>query len=202
MAVDKVVRRFHLSAAQSAVFNHVLADRVRGDTFASVLPGDVAVKHLDDLRTGGMFLVEDVEAEQERARRWEISPTGPLPGKKMKQPAGEIAAAERSAAVALGVRPEDFDTETGARRPLRVKPSQTTLAAGSDEHGTHITVAFTLPAGCFATTLLRELMKARRAGGSGGSRALATGADERAEAGDHEPQAQQQHADDAGLGEP
>ena len=159
MAVDKVVRRFYLSAAQSAVFNRVLADRVSADTYHHVLAGDVAVKHVDDLRTGGMFLVEDAAVEQPRAALWEISPTGPIPGGKMKKPAGEVAEAERRAIEACGVDPADFDTETGARRPLRVKPSQTTLAAGSDEHGGHITVAFSLPAGCFATALLRELMK-------------------------------------------
>jgi tRNA pseudouridine13 synthase len=159
MAVDKVVRRFYLSAAQSAVFNQVLSQRVSAGTYTKVHAGDVAVKHIDELRTGGMFLVEDVQAEQERADRWEISPTGPLFGKKMKQPAGAVADAERAAVEAVGARPEDFDTETGARRPLRVRPSETTLAAGSDEHGGHITVAFSLPAGCFATVLLRELMK-------------------------------------------
>jgi tRNA(Glu) U13 pseudouridine synthase TruD len=40
-----------------------------------------------------------------------------------------------------------------------VKPTDTTLAAGVDEHGPHITVAFSLPPGSYATVLLRELMK-------------------------------------------
>jgi tRNA(Glu) U13 pseudouridine synthase TruD len=34
------------------------------------------------------------------------------------------------------------------------------VAGGVDDHGAHVTVAFTLPAGSFATVLLRELMKA------------------------------------------
>ena len=38
-------------------------------------------------------------------------------------------------------------------------PKDIQLAAGVDEHGAHITVAFTLPAGSYATVLLRELMK-------------------------------------------
>ena len=33
-------------------------------------------------------------------------------------------------------------------------PVDTALAAGTDEHGAHVTVAFTLPAGSFATVLL------------------------------------------------
>jgi tRNA pseudouridine13 synthase len=47
----------------------------------------------------------------------------------------------------------------GARRPLRVKPVDLELEAGADQHGPYITAAFTLPAGSFATVLLRELMK-------------------------------------------
>ena len=159
MAVDKKLRRLYLSAAQSAVFNQVLAERVTSRTLAQVLPGDVAVKHVDELRTGGMFLVEDAAAEQPRCEKWEISPTGPMFGRKMKQSTGVVQEMQRAAVESLGVRPEDFDSETGTRRPLRVKPIDTTLAAGSDEHGGHITVAFTLPAGSFATVLLRELMK-------------------------------------------
>ncbi len=159
MAVDKTTRWFYISAAQSAVFNRVLSERVAQGALASMRPGDVAVKHLDELRTGGMFVVKDLAAEQPRCARWEISPTGPMFGKKMKQPDGDVAEAEERAAAALGMRPGDFSMQTGARRPLRVKPSQTTLAAGTDEHGGHITVAFTLPAGSFATVLLRELMR-------------------------------------------
>ena len=51
---------------------------------------------------------------------------------------------------------EGRDRAKGARRPLRVKPTDTQLAAGVDEHGPHVTVAFTLPAGSYATVLLRE----------------------------------------------
>ena len=157
--IDPKTRQFYLSAAQSAVFNEVVADRVRDGTLAALLDGDVAVKHADDLRLGGMFTVEDAAAEQPRCERWEISPTGPMPGRKAKPAASTVAGRERQAAERLGVALDVFDTETGARRPLRVRPIDTTLAAGSDEHGGHITVAFTLPAGSFATVLLRELMK-------------------------------------------
>ena len=161
-ATDKALRRLYQSAAQSAVFNRVVADRVTAGTLSRLAAGDVAVKHTDALRLGGMFLVEDPAAEQPRADAWDVSPTGPMFGKKMKPAGGAVAEAERAAAAALGIKPTAFDTETGARRPLRVRPVDTTLAAGTDEHGPHVTVAFTLPAGSFATVLLRELMKAER----------------------------------------
>ena len=47
----------------------------------------------------------------------------------------------------------------GTRRALRVKPTDVKLEGGVDEHGPHVTIAFTLPAGSFATVFLRELMK-------------------------------------------
>ena len=158
--VDKKMRQFYKSAAQSAAFNQVLADRVEAGLLATLRDGDVAAKHNDDnLRTGGMFLVEDAAVEQPRCDRFEVSPTGPMFGRKLKAAAGETAEAERAAAEKLGVAPSDFDGETGGRRALRVRPTDTTLAAGSDDDGGHVTVAFSLPAGSFATTLLRELMK-------------------------------------------
>jgi tRNA(Glu) U13 pseudouridine synthase TruD len=45
----------------------------------------------------------------------------------------------------------------GARRALRVIPQDMELSGGVDDHGQHITVAFSLPAGSFATVLIREL---------------------------------------------
>lgn len=71
---------------------------------------------------------------------------------------------ERAALAAVELKPEDFRQSgklrvKGARRPLRVKPTDIELAGGVDEHGPHITVAFTLPSGAFATVLLREIMK-------------------------------------------
>ena len=59
----------------------------------------------------------------------------------------------------LGVSAGDFASMPGARRPLRVRPVDARLSAGVDETGGHVTCAFTLPAGSFATTLMRELMK-------------------------------------------
>jgi len=66
---------------------------------------------------------------------------------------------------AVDLQPADFrkggkHKVKGARRPLRVKPADIRLEAGVDDYGGHITVAFSLPAGSYATVFLRELMKA------------------------------------------
>jgi tRNA pseudouridine13 synthase len=157
-AIDDKLRRLWVSALQSRVFNDVLSQRVQ--TIDKLMDGDLAYKH----ENGACFRVESAAAEQPRADAFEISPTGPLVGYRMTLPEGEPLKMEQQALAAIELSPEDFRQSgklrtKGARRSLRVKPTDVNLAAGVDEHGAHITVAFTLPSGAFATVLLRELMK-------------------------------------------
>src|SRR4029078_12991401 len=102
--------------------------------------------------------------EQPRCDAFEISPTGPIVGHRMTLPEGEPLQLEEKVLKAHGLTLGHFKQEgreqaKGARRPLRIKPGESTLEAGVDNHGGYITVAFTLPAGSFATVLMRELMK-------------------------------------------
>ena len=74
---------------------------------------------------------------------------------------GEPGKLEAEALAKAQLTPEDFRRTNvlkakGARRPLRVKPEEVSVAGGGDEHGPHVTVAFTLPAGSFATMLMRD----------------------------------------------
>jgi tRNA pseudouridine13 synthase len=166
-SIDQKIRKLWVSALQSRLFNEVVARRI--DSLSRVLDGDLAYKH----ENGACFRVEDAAVEQPRAGAFEISPTGPLLGSRMSEPSGEPARLEQDVFAAAGLAPNDFRRSPhigrvrGARRPLRVKPEAVELAAGVDEHGPHITVAFTLPAGSFATVFLRELMKSD-AGASAG----------------------------------
>lgn len=157
-AIDQKLRRLWISALQSELFNQVVARRI--DTIDRVLSGDFAVKH----ENGACFPVSDAAAEQPRCDRFEISPTGPLVGYRMSLPQGEALAIEQAVLAEHALGPEDFRRAgrhkvKGARRPLRVQPADVELAGGVDEHGPHITLAFTLPAGSFATVFLRELMR-------------------------------------------
>jgi tRNA pseudouridine13 synthase len=162
--VDHRLKRLWVSAVQSWMFNNVLAQRLEAGTFDHVLMGDLAFKH----DNGACFMVEDAAAEQARCAAFEISPTGPLVGYRMSLPQGEPLKIEEAVMGEAQLHPEDFKKEgrdkvKGARRPLRVKPEEVELAGGVDEHGPFITVAFTLPAGSFATVLMRELTKGREA---------------------------------------
>ncbi|CAN5537933.1 tRNA pseudouridine(13) synthase TruD [soil metagenome] len=156
--IDEKLRRLWVSALQSQMFNSVLAQRIT--TLDQVMLGDLAYKH----DNGACFHVEDPAVEQPRATAFEISPTGPLLGYRMSAPTGEPGTIEQAVFDENHISPKDFrndgiDRVKGARRPLRVQPKDVEISAGVDETGPHITTAFSLPAGSFATILLRELMK-------------------------------------------
>ncbi len=156
--VDEKLRNLWISALQSELFNEVLAKRIA--SIDRVMVGDLAYKH----DNGACFHVENAEAEQPRCDAFEISPTGPLVGYRMTLPEGQPLAIEQEVMAEHQLAPEHFRVEgrlkvKGARRPLRVKPADVEFSGGVDEFGPQITVAFTLPAGSFATVMLRELMK-------------------------------------------
>jgi tRNA pseudouridine13 synthase len=171
-AVDKRMRRLYVSAFQSEIFNEVLAGRLGEIDRASA--GDLAQK----TDTGGVFLVQDVTTDQPRAERFEISPTGPIVGYRgnlAEGPPGEI---ERAILARHNINLDDFRRVgtlkvKGGRRTLRFRIDSPTLAAGSDQRGEFLELAFTAPSGCYATVVLREIMKAdlpdSRADTDGGS---------------------------------
>jgi tRNA pseudouridine13 synthase len=159
-AIDEKLRRLWVTALQSRLFNEVLAKRLEMDAIDRVLDGDLAMKH----ENGACFTVEGAAAEQSRADAFEISPTGPMVGYRVTLPQGEPLRMEEDVFARAGLTKESFRQSghiraKGDRRPLRVQPTETKLEGGVDEHGPHITVAFTLPAGSYATVLMRELMK-------------------------------------------
>jgi tRNA pseudouridine13 synthase len=156
---------FWTDAWQSAVFNRLLDERLAAGTVGALALGDVAWKHAN----GARFLVDAAavaaagdESLPARAARFEISPTGVLPGADAMPSAGATAVAESQAIAALGMDPaacaQPSRWHTGARRPFRVPLTNPELEAGFDEHGPHVRVAFDLPAGAYATVVLRELL--------------------------------------------
>lgn len=159
-ALDRRLIRLYVNAYQSWLFNAVLAERIDG--IDRVLAGDLAVKH----DSGGIFRVGDAEGERPRVAAFEISATGPLPGPRMREPEGEAAAIERRVLSAAGVAPDDFADRgpfraTGARRALRFRIDGASITTGRDEAGAYFELRFTLPPGCYATAVLREVGKTR-----------------------------------------
>lgn len=154
---DRFERKLFLSAYQSELFNRVLARRVIDGTCASALKGDVLKKHA----TGGEFVCEDPLIDQPRVDQFEVSPTGPLFGPSMRAPELQVEKLERQILAEEGIDASLFEhgkgeTE-GARRLLRIP----LLLAQSDFDAPRaaLRLEFDLPAGSYATILLRELIK-------------------------------------------
>lgn len=177
-AVAQMQRVFWVTAWQSAIFNRVLARRLAeapdgaepGSMLSELRAGDIAFKH----DSHAMFRVDEETANDpetaERLRRREISPTGPMFGVKTMLCDGPSADAEREEFEREGVTMDTLeravktlgDSVAGTRRPLRTLVTDPEVEAGVDENGHYIRCAFDLPAGSFATMLMRELLKSDR----------------------------------------
>ncbi len=147
--------RMALSAVQSALFNAVLAARLRNGRLHTVLAGDV----MQVRASGGQFPVEDAAAEQQRFDARETVLTGPLFGPKMIAAQEAAAAAEGAVLADWNLSPADFTRfsklTSGTRRPLLVWPGNLSIQA----EGQDLRIDFDLPSGSYATSLLREFMK-------------------------------------------
>jgi tRNA pseudouridine13 synthase len=152
---DRFERKLFLSAYQSDLFNRVLAGRLENGTFATALVGDVLKKNL----TGGEFLCADPIVDQPRVDSLEVSPTGPLFGPEMRRPEGVVDALEEAVLADEGVTRELFvagGNETmGVRRLLRIALQLDSATPDAET----LKLEFSLPAGSYATVLLRELLK-------------------------------------------
>jgi tRNA pseudouridine13 synthase len=156
--IDKRMRRLYVSALQSRIFNVALTRRL--EAIDQVWAGDLAEK----ADNGAIFTVTDPAAEQGRCERFEISPTGPIVGYRGKLAEGAMGDIERDVLAAAAVAQEDFRRVgalrvKGGRRALRFALGSPALTAGRDEHGEFLELAFTAPPGCYATIVLREIMK-------------------------------------------
>ncbi len=148
------LRKLYLSAYQAHLFNCILARRF--PNIGELLDGDVAVKHSN----GAPFNVDNASVEQMRADVFEISPTGPIFGYKMRQPTGHVEKMEMELLLEEDVKLETFRKVAGirlpgTRRPFRIKMEVHEIQP--IDHGLHL--CFTLPAGGYATVVLDELFR-------------------------------------------
>ncbi|MCE5277861.1 MAG: tRNA pseudouridine(13) synthase TruD [Planctomycetaceae bacterium] len=157
-SVDKRMKRLYVSALQSELFNAVLARRI--DSLDRLWTGDMAQK----TASGAVFYVEDAAAEQPRADAFEISPTGPIVGYRGSMATGSAGEIEQAVLTESGLAGQDFRAlgplkAKGGRRPLRFPLGEPSLSAGTDDAGEFVELRFTAPSGCYATVVLREIMK-------------------------------------------
>jgi tRNA pseudouridine13 synthase len=149
------LRKLALSAAQAALFNHYLHRRMEGGLMRTVLPGDVMAKW----PAGGMFVATDLFSEQARFDAREIIHAGPIFGRKTFAAASDAAERERTSLEEAELPTAAFASFgkllQGTRRHNLVYIDD--LESATEASGVRLT--FSLPAGSYATVLLREIMK-------------------------------------------
>jgi tRNA pseudouridine13 synthase len=153
-AMPRKLLRLYLSAYQSSLFDCLVEMRL--STLERLWPGDLAFKHSN----GACFLVTDATVEQPRADSFEISPTAPLFGHRARLAEGQAGILEYSLLDKEKLTLKAFNLSgglamEGERRPLRV-PLQIHECVMD---GADLLLDFSLPKGCFATTVLSEVMK-------------------------------------------
>ena len=150
---------FVLSAARSVVFNAILAERVNAGSWNRLQVGDVA--NLDG--RGSVFKVDAIDEElTARCLRGELHPTAPMVGEGETLAAAAVAALEeqvqqRFPEVLIVMRAQRMSSERRALR-IAVRDLQHEFIDGT------LRLRFTLPAGAFATVVLRELAQAEGEG--------------------------------------
>ena len=154
-------RGLWLSAARSQLFNQVLALRVQRGDWDRPLAGDC----LQLAGSNSFFLAEALDADlMARVLAGALHPSGPLCGRGISATRGEAAEIEANALLGFepwvqGLAAAGMDQE---RRPLRLMPAAWSWAWVND---TDLEITFGLPAGAFATAVLRELVDWDPAGG-------------------------------------
>jgi len=149
-------RSIYLSAARSMLFNHILAQRVEAGTWNALHMGDIC------LRTGkrGFFPVDELNDEfEQRLVAGEIHPTAPLWGQGELPVENEIKKLEEQLPIdfpdwCAGLEKEGLKME---RRALRLMPEDFSF----EKNDAGVQINFILPAGCYATSVIRELFDAK-----------------------------------------
>lgn len=156
---DRHLRGIYLSSLRSALFNAVLARRVQDKTWDKALPGEAL-----NLNGSHSFFVADAidEIIINRLVQSDIHPTGPLWGK------GDPPCRNEALAIELSVIDECPDIwkqsciDAGMkqeRRQLRMTVQGLQWQWNGDGP---LQLDFSLPAGAYATAVIREMVNTRR----------------------------------------
>lgn len=149
---DRHQRGLYLSAARSALFNAALARRVVEGSWNVALPGEVLML----AGSHSIFTADEVdETIRQRVATFDVHPTGPLWGAGELRSGGAVRELEEAVATTFptfrdGLAAAGLQQE---RRALRLMVGDAMLEC--PEPRTAV-LNFRLPAGAYATTVLRE----------------------------------------------
>jgi tRNA pseudouridine13 synthase len=150
---DKKKRGLYLSAARSEIFNQIINKRIEGNQFETLQMGDVFMLN----GTQSVFLADEIDEKiKQRFQEKDIDLTAALWGAGELMPQGESQVFEQCVAddfpvFCAGLAKFGLKQE---RRKIRLALSEGQIKSENDT----ITLNFFLPSGCYATTILRELI--------------------------------------------
>ena len=150
-------RSLTLSAARSFLFNQVLSHRVNTAIWNAPIDGDAM--QLDGSHS--FFIAETPDAElMARVQQQDVHPTGPLHGRGETPVRGACRELEQSVLGHYTDWSEGLETAglKQDRRALRLRAQGLSWDRNS---GGDLLLEFSLPAGAYATCVLRELLQAR-----------------------------------------
>lgn len=153
---NKWLKKFLLSSYQSHLFNKYLEKRIEKGFFNKLLVGDICKKH----SSGGIFevLEENKKIEQKRFENKEISFTGPIYGKGIKQSKliTESRIFETEVLNEGGLNSDELNRIlNGTRRIARVFPEIDIKEINKKDK--IIVLSFFLPKGSYATVVLDQI---------------------------------------------
>jgi len=150
----KTRRGFYLSAARSLIFNRVLELRIQNGSWNRIIDGDVLM--LDGSRS--IFAADPADPDlHRRLAELDLHITGPMVGERPGLASGEAGRIEQAviaehAELAEGLARYRLQTD---RRPLRMRVLALAWSWPAEDV---LRLQFELRSGCYATTMLRELV--------------------------------------------
>jgi len=155
-SLPKPLSRMFVHAYQSYLFNKVVSERIKLG-IDQYVDGDILIDNEE--RLVHEFEVNEVN---KRIKNFKIHPSAPLYGNKVPLAGGELRDMEQRILIEENLRPEDFQVTSlpilgshGIRRSIRFKIWD--VSALTTSNG--LMVSFSIPKGCYATAVLREIMK-------------------------------------------
>lgn len=152
--VPRHIQGILISSARSAIFNAVLAERVTRESWDRPMQGEVWMLDGSHSVFGPEELTPDLER---RLAEFDIHPTGPMWGRGELRSRDAVLELEQAALAVLPGLTEGLEREglKQERRSLRLRPENFAWT-WSDES---LELSFGLPAGAYATVVVRELMQ-------------------------------------------
>jgi len=148
---DRKLEGIYLSAARSEIFNRVLARRVEAGNWNRAIDGDVFMF----AGSRSFFRAEINEETLRRVAEHAIHPSGPLWGVGEIATTGTALALEQAVAAEYSALCEGLERKAVefARRPLRLTMPDLSFEFPD---AASLRLSFSLPAGAYATVVLRE----------------------------------------------